>query len=102
MAFQMKERVNVLIRSDGSVLVELVLLCPGGRRWSPGQGDRWLQAGVMSFICGIVNVPDGCQSWIQSQITSNRPGFVFAGSSGLVSRSVPLLFAVSLFGLMLF
>eukprot|EP00066_Takifugu_rubripes_P010844 XP_003978997.1 PREDICTED: serine protease 33-like [Takifugu rubripes] len=74
--------------------------------------DRWVQSGVMSFIsnlgCGIRNAPDGYtrvssyQSWIQSQITSNPPGFVFAGSSGLVSLSVPLLFAVSLFGLMLF
>lgn len=69
-------------------------------------GDRWVQAGVASFIsqagCGVANVPDGYtrvsgyQSWIRSQITTNSPGFVYAGTSQLVSFSVPLLVAVSL------
>uniref|UniRef100_A0A674N7I6 Peptidase S1 domain-containing protein n=1 Tax=Takifugu rubripes TaxID=31033 RepID=A0A674N7I6_TAKRU len=74
--------------------------------------DRWVQSGVMSFfysiVCDAPGGPEGYtrvssyQSWIQSEITSNPPGFVYAGSSGLVSLSVPLLFAVSLFGLVLF
>lgn len=70
-------------------------------------GDKWVQAGVTSFMsaagCGVSNVPDGYtrvsgyQPWILKQITTNPPGFVYAGTSQLVSLSVPLLVAVSLF-----
>lgn len=79
----------------------------GGGPLLKKHGDKWVQAGVMSFIsvdgCGVPNVPDGYtrvsnyQSWILSQITTNSPGFVSAGTSQLVSFSVPLLVVVSLF-----
>lgn len=70
-------------------------------------GDKWVQAGVLSFLsklgCGVPYVPDGYtrvssyQSWILSQITTNSPGFVYAGTTHLLSLSVPLLVALSLF-----
>lgn len=70
-------------------------------------GDKWVQAGVASFLsasgCGLSSVPDGYtrvsgyQSWILSHLTTNSPGFVYSGTSPLVSLSVPLLVAVSLF-----
>lgn len=70
-------------------------------------GDKWVQAGVTSFLsqhgCGVPNVPDGYtrvsryQSWILSHILTNSPGFVYAGTSQLLSLSVPLVVALSLF-----
>lgn len=70
-------------------------------------GDKWVQAGVASFLsslgCGVSSVPDGCtrvsgyQSWILSHITTSSPGFVYSGTSQLVSLSIALLVAVSLF-----
>lgn len=70
-------------------------------------GDKWVQAGVASFTsilgCGVANIPDGYtsvpgyQAWILREITTNSPGFVYAGTSQLLSSSVPLLVGVSLF-----
>lgn len=83
----------------------------GGGPLLSKHGDRWVQAGVMSFFysffCNVPECPDGYtrvssyQSWIQSQITTNSPGFVYAGTRQLVSLSLSLLFAVSLFVLSL-
>ncbi|XP_036944128.1 prostasin-like [Acanthopagrus latus] len=60
--------------------------------------NRWVQVGVSIFGsaggCGLANIPSGYtrvsqyQSWIESQITTNPPGFVFSRAAQL---SAPLL-----------
>ncbi|XP_038592630.1 chymotrypsin-like protease CTRL-1 [Micropterus salmoides] len=67
-------------------------------------GSVWVQAGVVSFGsdqgCAVANVPEGFtrvsqfQSWINSQIPTNQPGFVLFGTAHLVSLSVPLLLSI--------
>ncbi|XP_045899483.1 serine protease 27-like [Micropterus dolomieu] len=67
-------------------------------------GSVWIQAGVVSFVletgCALPNVPEGFtrvsqyQSWINSQISTNQPGFVLFGTAHLVSLSVPLLLSI--------
>ncbi|XP_038590801.1 chymotrypsin-like protease CTRL-1 [Micropterus salmoides] len=69
-------------------------------------GSVWVQAGVVSFTtrkgCAASNFPQvftrlsEYQSWINSQITTNQPGFVLFGTAHLVSLSVPLLLSILL------
>ncbi|XP_038565935.1 transmembrane protease serine 9-like isoform X2 [Micropterus salmoides] len=64
----------------------------GGGPLVSKQGGRWIQAGIVSFTsskgCAQPNIPSGYtrvsqyQSWINSQITSNQPGFITFTSSG--------------------
>lgn len=68
-------------------------------------GNKWVQAGVMSFLttlgCAQPNIPEGYirvsnyESWISTQILIDPPGFVYSGATHLVSLSVPLLLAIS-------
>ncbi|XP_064844866.1 transmembrane protease serine 9-like isoform X2 [Oncorhynchus masou masou] len=54
------------------------------------QGTRWIQSGVVSFGngCALANFPgvyarvSQYQTWINSQITSDQPGFITFSSSG--------------------
>ncbi|XP_073351140.1 chymotrypsin-like protease CTRL-1 [Pagrus major] len=65
--------------------------------------SKWIQGGVVSFVssagCALPKIPSGYarvsryQSWINSQITTNRPGFVYSGAARLAA---PLLLSVSL------
>eukprot|EP00064_Thunnus_orientalis_P022711 superscaffoldBa00007912_g22926 len=80
------------------------MICAGLREGEKGfcQGDSggpmvtktgsvWVQAGVMSFGfgCLLPNLPgvytrvSTYESWINSQVTSDQPGFVFSMSSDL-------------------
>ncbi|XP_073351138.1 chymotrypsin-like protease CTRL-1 [Pagrus major] len=64
---------------------------------------KWVQGGVVSFVsaggCALPHIPSGYarvsryQSWINSQITTNQPGFVISGAAQLAA---PLLLSVSL------
>ncbi|XP_070779978.1 chymotrypsin-like protease CTRL-1 [Enoplosus armatus] len=72
-------------------------------------GSRWVQGGVVSFGrgCAVADFPgvyarvSQYQSWINSQISSDQPGFVTfegdgstSGTAHLVSLSAPLLLSV--------
>lgn len=54
------------------------------------QGDRWIQVGIVSFGrgCAQPNLPgvyarvSQYQSWINSQISSNQPGYILFTSTG--------------------
>ncbi|CAB1341328.1 unnamed protein product, partial [Coregonus sp. 'balchen'] len=62
----------------------------GGCPMVSKQGTRWIQSGVVSFGhgCALANLPGVYarvslfQTWINSQITSNQPGFVTFSSNG--------------------
>ncbi|XP_045899464.1 transmembrane protease serine 9-like [Micropterus dolomieu] len=64
----------------------------GGGPLVSKQGSRWIQAGIVTFTsskgCAQPNIPSGYtrvsqyQSWINSQITSNQPGFITFKSTG--------------------
>ncbi|XP_045899466.1 serine protease 33-like [Micropterus dolomieu] len=64
----------------------------GGGPLVSKQGGRWIQAGIVTFTssrgCAQPNLPSGYtrvsqyQSWINSQITSNQPGFITFTSAG--------------------
>ncbi|XP_038594444.1 serine protease 33-like [Micropterus salmoides] len=64
----------------------------GGSPLVSKQGGRWIQAGIWSFSsgkgCAQPNIPSGYtrvsqyQSWINSRITSNQPGFITFKSTG--------------------
>ncbi|XP_038551245.1 tryptase-like [Micropterus salmoides] len=70
----------------------------GGGPLVSKQGGRWIQGGITSFLsnrgCAVPNIPSGYtrvsqyQSWINSQITINQPGyytFMSAGTDGDLS-----------------
>ncbi|XP_038565948.1 transmembrane protease serine 9-like [Micropterus salmoides] len=74
----------------------------GGGPLVSKQGGRWIQGGIVSFTsslgCAVPNRPSGYtrvsqyQSWINSQITSNQPGFltyISTGTDGDLSVSCP-------------
>ncbi|XP_045893662.1 polyserase-2-like [Micropterus dolomieu] len=74
----------------------------GGGPLVSKQGGRWIQSGITSFTssrgCAQPNLPSGYtrvsqyQSWINSQITSNQPGFITftsAGTDGDLSITCP-------------
>ncbi|XP_045897981.1 tryptase-like, partial [Micropterus dolomieu] len=64
----------------------------GGGPLVSKQGGRWIQAGIVTFTssrgCAQPNIPSRYtrvsqyQSWINSQITSNQPGFITFTSGG--------------------
>ncbi|XP_038590800.1 tryptase-like [Micropterus salmoides] len=89
----------------------------GGGPLVTKMGSVWVQAGVMSFIsalgCALPYYPQGYtrvseyQSWINSQISTNQPGFITftedssafgsgttSGAAHLVPLSVPLLLSI--------
>ena len=63
------------------------------------RGERWIQIGVNSFTteegCAVRDNPEGYasvsayQTWIEEQISSNRPGFVLSISSNAISGRYP-------------
>ena len=71
--------------------------------------SRWVQAGVMSFgkdcpnpkLPGVSARVSKYQSWINSQVTSEQPGFVFSMSSDLSKGNSCLLAAVMCFSVMM-
>uniref|UniRef100_A0A8C6TH08 Peptidase S1 domain-containing protein n=1 Tax=Neogobius melanostomus TaxID=47308 RepID=A0A8C6TH08_9GOBI len=81
------------------ILITDNMICAGleaggkGRLWGPmvsKQNSRWIQSGVVSFAlrCALPNKPtvyarvSRYQSWINSKITENQPGFITFTSSG--------------------
>ncbi|XP_067472301.1 serine protease 27-like [Thunnus thynnus] len=98
------------------------MICAGLREGEKGfcQGDSggpmvtktgsvWVQAGVMSFGfgCLLPNLPgvytrvSTYESWINSQVTSDQPGFVFSMSSDLSKGNSCLLATVMCFSVMM-
>ncbi|XP_038594672.1 serine protease 33-like [Micropterus salmoides] len=76
----------------------------GGGPLVSKQGGRWIQGGITSFLsnkgCAVPNIPSGYtrvsqyQSWINSQITINQPGFITftsTGTDGDLSVTCPAL-----------
>ncbi|XP_077482265.1 uncharacterized protein LOC144092954 [Stigmatopora argus] len=57
------------------------------------QDSKWIQSGIASFGCVLPNKPSvyarvsRYQSWINSQIGSDKPGFVHFNSNGLDDRN---------------
>ncbi|XP_051572344.1 trypsin-like [Myxocyprinus asiaticus] len=68
------------------------------------QGTSWIQSGIVSFgkDCAVPNYPgvytrvSQYQTWINTQISSNQPGFVSFTSTGTSGSPNLLLFSLSL------
>nr|XP_046270392.1 prostasin-like [Scatophagus argus] len=114
--------VSVVSHSECNSVYGLItcnMICVGSTKGGEGicQGDagaplmrkydhKWVQAGVAIFGsikgCGLPNIPEGFarvseyQSWIESQITTDHPGFIWAGAVGLTSLSLPLMLSILL------